>query len=217
MQRLSRARLPKATPTRATPLGRKVRLPELALGSVLVVGGGLGSVLWATRSPQQQVLVAATDLHPGDVLSRANIRWASISGEHLEGLSSPEAVIGRSVIVNVLRGAPVQQAVVQQSESLRNDQAEVGVLLAPGDFPPGMAVGDAVTVMVSTAADPTGSLSATALAAPARVVRIDADADSADHSTVVSLVIDRSATTSLAGAQRVRLARVVDVDRSTER
>ena len=199
-----------ARPNLPPLLRSRIRVPEMALGIGLVAAGTLGSVLWAARGPSERVLVAARSLQRGDVLDSGSVRWATVSGDRIVGLSDPAALRGRVVIGEVDAGTPLQRALLRPVDELGPTQAEVGLSLEPGDFPQGLAVGDRVAVVMVSAADPIGGAGArvTALGEPATVRSVERLDTAAGSRTNVSVLVPRGSVLDITGATSVRLARL---------
>jgi len=201
--RLARPNLP--------PLLRsRIRVPEMALGLGLVAAGTLGSVLWAARGPSERILVAARSIPRGDVLDPSSVRWATVSGDRIVGISDPSELRGRVVIGDVDPGTPLQRALLRPVDEVGPTQAEVGLSLEPGDFPQGLSVGDRVAVVLVSAADPIGGAGTrvVALEQPAVVRSVERLETAAGSRTNVSVLVPESSVLDIAGATSIRLARL---------
>lgn len=201
-------RAPRVSP-RGVGAGRRARLPELALGLGLAAAGALGSVLWASRGPSQRVLVAGRALHRGETFDSSMARWATVSGDRIVAISDPAALRGRTIGMDVAAGAPLQQQMLIDLPAVDSSHVEIGVALDPGHYPPALAAGDSVTVVVLAAPDQLGN------SAPAQVldglasVRAIANPDGATGTkTVVSLLVAQSDLRAIVGAASIRLALV---------
>ncbi|CAB4880141.1 MAG: hypothetical protein F2934_08000 [Actinobacteria bacterium] len=204
--RLARPNLP--------PLLRsRIRVPEMALGLGLVAAGTLGSVLWAARGPSERILVAARSIPRGDVLDPSSVRWATVSGDRIVGISDPSELRGRVVIGDVDPGTPLQRALLRPVDEVGPTQAEVGLSLEAGDFPQGLAVGDRVAVVLVSAADPIGGAGTrvVALEQPAVVRSVERLEMAAGSRTNVSVLVPESSVLDIAGATSIRLARLSPV------
>lgn len=200
-QRLSR----QAT---SSTLRRRVRLPELAVGTALVVTGAVGSVLWATRAPDQRVLVAARDLRRGEVVDGSTLRWAAISGDRIVGLTDPGALKGLVITGDIAAGSPLVAAHVRPARVVAADEVGVGVSLERGTYPPDLAEGDEVQLVVTRAADATGgSAESMVIDSTARVYRIDEADTAVDGRVVIGLVVKQVDVLTIASADRVHLVR----------
>jgi uncharacterized protein len=184
-----------------------VRVPELVLGIGLAAAGALASVLWASREPSQRVLIAARALHRGETVNESMVRWATVSGDRIVGIADPSVLRDTVVRVDIDAGAPIQPTMLQGADALAAGEVEVGVALEPGDFPPSLATGDRVSVVLIGASDPTGIVPAPrVLAVPVRV-RAVSEADTATgNRTIASLAVSDRDLAAVLAAARVRLA-----------
>lgn len=197
---------------------RRFRLPELALGVALVAGGGLGAVLWATHEPSQRVLVAARPIRRGETMEAGMLRWATVSGDHIAGLTDTAGLGGRIATIDIAAGSPLQASLFRPATVVGVDQIEYGLALAPGDFPVGLAVGDDVMVVVLPRPEPDGQLVApVTLPQAAEVLVAPVEDDPVVASTagvVINLLVSRADLELLATAADVRLARLPEGDRA---
>ena len=205
----------------SSTLRRRVRFPELALGGVLVVAGAVGSVLWGTRGPDQRVLVAARDLHRGEVLDTGAVRWAAVSGDRIAAQLDPATLVGRVLSGDVPVGSPLVPAHIRPVRPIADDEVGVGVSLERGMCPPDLAEGDEVMLVVTGPTDAGGSPSVDAfcegiaftpaetevLGAPARVYRLDSGEASVDGRVVIGLVVNETQVVALSSAERIHLVR----------
>ena len=192
----------------SSTLRRRVRFPELALGGVLVVAGAVGSVLWGTRGPDQRVLVAARDLHRGEVLDTGAVRWAAVSGDRIAAQLDPATLVGRVLSGDVPVGSPLVPAHIRPVRPIADDEVGVGVSLERGMFPPDLAEGDEVMLVVTGPTDAGGSPAETeVLGAPARVYRLDSGEASVDGRVVIGLVVNETQVVALSSAERIHLVR----------
>lgn len=191
------------------PVPSRLRVPELALGIGLVAAGALGSVLWATRAPSERIVVAARALHRGEVLDASGIRWATVSGDRLAGITETADLRGRVLIGDVPAGAPLQDAMLRPVDSLRADEAEIGLSIDPGELPVDLATGDRVSVVLL--AQPGVSGTETVASLPSRTAVVSAVHASANVGTTrvsVTLTVQQVDVAAIAAADHVRLARL---------
>ena len=60
--------------------GRKVKVPELAIGLLVTVGFALGAVVWQLRSTERvQAVVVASSIDRGDTITARDLRVAYVS------------------------------------------------------------------------------------------------------------------------------------------
>jgi len=182
----------------------------------LVAGGALGAVLWATHEPSQRVLVAARPIRRGETVEAGMLRWATVSGDRIAGLTETTGLGGRIATVDIDPGSPLQPSLFRPATVVGTNQIEYGLALAPGDFPVGLAVGDDVMVVVLPRPEPDGRLAAPVTLAQAAEVMVAPAVDDAVVATtaevVVNLLVGRADLELLATAADVRLARLPDGD-----
>jgi hypothetical protein len=194
------------------PSGRTTRVPEIALGVLLVGVFALGSVLWQTsRAKKEQLAVARHDLARGAVIADDDLRPVDVNrGTGLDVVRWDERadIVGRVALVELPADAPVAPAMVGALPPSDPANRLVGLRLEPGDYPsadlrPGARV-DVVAV------PPTGASvdqAPTVLATGALVRRVDSAARDPDDGTV-SLTIEVTPevayrVTTAAGSVRV--------------
>lgn len=144
------------------PVRRRVRLPELAVGLVVVVGFALAAVLWQLNATQKEpVLAAARDLSRGDVLTARDLRVVYVAADdpiaHV-GRADSARLIGRTVVSDVEAGALLTPAMTADGAAVAAGEGVVGLSLEPGQVPTTrLRAGDLVNVV---AAAPAGDGSA---------------------------------------------------------
>jgi Flp pilus assembly protein CpaB len=190
-----------------------VRVPETVLGVLLVAGSALGGLVWyRSATAPQTVVVAAGDLPRGHVLTAADLRAATVSGaEGITLVAGDEArgLIGQAVRVDLSAGTPLTPAVVAETAPLDPGEALVATAVGPGEYPPSLAAGDRVRVVViaDAAEDDTGVASIAVADEVAEVWELDEPTDVDPHA-VVTLRVSLELATGIAGAASVRLIQV---------
>jgi hypothetical protein len=136
---------------RVTPAKRRVRLPELAVGVLITVGFALAAVLWQLGSTERvPALAVATPVARGDTITAADVRVAYVAaGDGLVHLdeSEIESIVGRVALVDLEAGVLWTPGLVDGGVIVANGDGVVGLSLEPGQFPPGLIVGDEVNVV----------------------------------------------------------------------
>lgn len=190
---------------------RSIRVPELAVGVVLVVSGALAAVLWHRSVTQgDTVVVAARDVPRGAVISAADLAPADVRGangiELVDGASASE-LVGQVTLVDVAAGTPWSRDLLSDVAPLRADEALAAVALEPGEAPPDLATGDPVRVVIVTP----GHLDAPAVAdlrdVTATVWQV-VPAGELGTDAVVTLRLPLSEAAVVTAAEEVRLVRV---------
>lgn len=190
---------------RLTPTNRKVRVPHLLLGSLLVIVCGtaffLASMQASGRAP---VLALARNVSAGHVLSAADVRVVRVAaGTDVATISSGNAssVIGGVMAAPRSAGELLAPADVGTSDFPPAGQAVVAVPLKAGQFPPGLSAGTKVAALVASstqsgAGSPAGARSSWL---PGLVVSVETgDVDSGQ--TVVSLLMSENDAANLGTA-----------------
>jgi hypothetical protein len=192
-----------ATGTRSVPLA--------LVGVALVVVGALVFLaLYASLDTRQSVLVAAHDVAPGQVLAAEDLQVARVSAS--EGAASVPAsrraeVIGQPAAVGLVRGAILAPAQVGESSGLGAGQAEVGVVLKPGQAPLALHQGARVEVIDNGGEAAAGQARPVVLTNEAVVSDVGTPSASS-ATTVVSLTVpqpDAAAVAAAGAAGRVSL------------
>ena len=126
------------------------RLPEMAIGIVLVIAGGFGSLLlYQSASDTETIVGAAHSLRRGHVLQRSDLTGIAMSGDIDESFivgADAATLIGKVMIVDMSSGMPFIDNMVTDRAILGVDDVLTAVALEPGRFPPELAVGDRVSV-----------------------------------------------------------------------
>jgi hypothetical protein len=183
-------------------------LPLIALGVLLVVGCAIGfSSVWLKAGGRQQVLVVATNLSAGHVLASSDLRTVQLStSSGLAPIPASEApsVIGHPVALPLSAGSLLTVGDLGPSALPPGGQAVVGLALKPGQYPPELAAGDRVlVVVVSGTASSGSSASASSVAdAPieATVIGVDQAPSTSSNSVVVSVQLAEGNGAAVAAA-----------------
>jgi hypothetical protein len=136
----------------SVPSPPKRRRPALtALAVLLIVGGaalaGLLAVRMDSRAP---VLVISRDVNVGEKISANMLESRNVSGDGLGAIPTDQAdqLIGKTYARETLyEGQLLQAKLLRKDPPLEADQAQVGVPLTSGRYPPGLRSGDAVRLV----------------------------------------------------------------------
>lgn len=163
------------------PPGRRARLPELVVGTALMIGFALAAVLWHMSSTDRQpALALAGSVSRGEVIKASDLRVVYVSSDApIARLSKGEAaaVVGRSALSDLAAGTLLTRASVAPRLAVGTGEGLVGLSLEPGQVPAAnLLPGDVVNVIAgptnaAAAVQPEGGGTAV-LAARAVVVAV---------------------------------------------
>lgn len=202
---------PALPPTAPAPTGgpvirRRVSVPRVLLGAVLVLGFALAGAVVADRiDTRVPVLAAAADITAGQIISDADltvVRVAAEAGVPTVPDTRRGSVAGRTAAMPAAKGTLLQPALLGDVAWPPAGQAVIAVGVKPGHAPAGLAAGSHVTVLIvptSGVAPGSGSpaTTATAVQADATVVSVHEAADQSG-TLVVSLLLGDTAATKIA-------------------
>ena len=173
------------------------RIPYLVLGSILVVACAAAAVIVSTQlGDRQSVLMLARPVSVGQLLSTQDLRRVSMptdSGADVIPAAESSTVLGHPVAYSMPAGTLITRVLLGAPAIPPAGQAVAAVGLTAGQFPPTLAPGTRVAVLVSAATAGTPSTSGSTVAAPvgqwtATVVEIEASPTDR-QTTVVSLLL----------------------------
>jgi hypothetical protein len=195
--------------------GRRRSIPHLLVGALLVLACAVCGVLWSlAASDRQPVLALAREVAVGQVLSTADLREVSIVGDpgvSTVAASQASTVVGRTMATSLPAGSLLTPEVLSATLVPGPGQAIAALALKPGAFPPELAPG-AQVVVVLVPAPSTGSSSAFASpnvpsAWQATVTSVTARAD--EQVTIVSLQLAETAARQVAAVPAGQLSVVM--------
>jgi hypothetical protein len=146
------AKVRSSSPSIDPAAGRRARLPEMAIGLVLMVGFSLAAVLWhMSATDKVPVLALASDLSRGQVIEPGDLRVLYLATDqpvaYLPRAASGE-LVGRVAVADLQEGTLVTRSHVVARSPLRPEDGVVGLALDPGQFPTiGLLPGDVVNVV----------------------------------------------------------------------
>lgn len=194
------------------PPGRRVRVPEVAVGVLVTVVFALGAVLWHLSAVEKvPALVVASGVERGQVIESGDVRVAYVSSDDtLARLDSSQIdrVVGRVALVDLAAGTVLTTSVVADAAAVEAGDGVVGLSLDPGAYPArGLAPGDRVNV-VRTADVADLDADPTVVARNATVFAIDELASDRLLVSVLTTEADAEAVAAAAGAGGLRLVLV---------
>ena len=134
---------------------RKAKPRVIGAGAGLIVAGGLvGALMFGSGRDAHQVLVASHPIDAGTVLTTADMRGVSISGQ-IGFRSTPStqmgSLVGKVASVPIPNGSLVVVEQLQLRQSAPTGTVLVGMVLDPGALPsPDLRFGDLVQVLATT-------------------------------------------------------------------
>ena len=193
------------------PPGRRVRLPELAVGVLVVAGCALAAVLWQASSVERDPVLAVRDgIRRGEVLAADDVQVVYVSSDDPIGhLTEAQlgSVVGGVAATDLAAGTLLTADLVVEGGAVAAGEGVVGLALEPGQVPTGtLRPGDLVNVVAGPDAAASGEA---LLAARAQVYAVEELP--AEGRVFVSLGMDEAQANEVAAAAergRVRLVLV---------
>lgn len=193
--------------------GRRRRVPYLVLGVLLVLICVAGAVITVLQvGNREPMLSLARPVHVGDVLTPQDLRQvplSSDSGTDLVPASQAATVLGRPVAYSLPAGTLLPRSAFGRPQVPPTGQATVAVAAKPGQFPPDLAPGTTVSVIVVPGSgSSTSSTQSPASGGPWSAVVTSVGAPSSDQSTVVSLQLPVTSARQVAAVPTGQLSLV---------
>ena len=130
---------------------RRWRIPELAIGVVLMCGGALGAILLSRSGDSVVVVVgSAHNLDRGNQIRAQDLIALEVPLSFAASFVSGDeaaALIGQTMLINVKALAPLTTAMMSQTAELKPSEALVSAAVNVGNFPSDLAIGDSVRVV----------------------------------------------------------------------
>jgi len=184
-------------------LDRRRSVPHLLVGALLVLACAAGVVLWSLAAGQRQrVLAVARPVPVGHVLSTADLREVSIAadpGVSTVAASQAPAVVGRMMATSLPAGSLLNPEVLGAALVPAPGQAITALALKAGAFPPELAPGARVAVVLVP--------SLLSAAWQATVISVTGRAD--EQTTVISLQLAEAAARQVAAVPAGQLSVVM--------
>ncbi|MFM8452065.1 MAG: SAF domain-containing protein [Acidimicrobiaceae bacterium] len=130
---------------------RQWRIPELAVGLVLMLGGALGSILLSRSGDSIVVVVgAANDLQRGQKISPQDLVAIEtpllLSGSFVTE-SEASSLIGQTLLIDLKASTPMTTSMFSEQQQLLPDEALTSAAIQQGNYPFDLAVGDQVRLV----------------------------------------------------------------------
>ena len=203
------------TPAKATSASgrRKPRVPEMALGMVLVIGGALAaSVLAGKQTETVRVVAAARDIDRGRALVADDLTLVEVESRFASTMmlaSDAASAIGRTPSVDLPTGIPILPTLLRSTPTIGENEEVVALRIEVGDVPNSVGVGDLVRVVLVP--DPSLSIETapTEFEEPVRVWDVlEPSESSTDY--VVSLVVPKDFLAKSALSDRSKISLVAE-------
>lgn len=189
-------------PARMTGGPQRRSVPRLLLGVVLVVGCAIGGIVVGQQlGHRESVLVLARSVATGQVLSAQDLREASVSveaGITVISVGDEPMVLGRQVAFALPAGAVLTRELIGTPQVPPPGQAVAAVGLKAGQFPPALAPGTRVAVLVAAGSTATAGGFASMSASSWTATVTDVQRQPTDQITVVSVQLSERDACQLA-------------------
>lgn len=134
------------------PPRRRVRMPELVVGVLVMTVFALGAVLWHLSAVDKSPALAVIGtVERGQTLSSSDVRVVYVaSDDRLAHLTQADmnSVVGQVALVDLAPGTLLTHSVVADRPALEAGDGIVGLSLEPGGYPAmGLSPGDLVNVV----------------------------------------------------------------------
>jgi hypothetical protein len=189
-------------------------VPHLVAGLLLVVLCVGGAVWWTTSTQDRTpTLAVARPVTVGHVLTSADLRTVDVSaspGTALVPADEVASVLGRPMATTLGPGALLTPDAVGAAKLPAAGRALVAVGVKPGQFPPELAAGTPLTVIVTaTAAQATTTVQVPAAGTSWSATAVGVAPAATDQTTVVSLEATTADAVALAQVPAGQLALVM--------
>ncbi len=130
---------------------RRWRIPELAVGLVLMLGGALGAILLSRSGDSIAIVVgAAHDLQRGDKITPKDLvaveTSQSLAGSFITEAQA-SALIGQTALVDLRASTPLTVSMFSDQQQLLPNEALTSAAIQQGNYPIDLAVGDQVRIV----------------------------------------------------------------------
>lgn len=203
----------------ASVAGPRTRIPELALGVLLVAGCALAAVAWQTLSdPSRAVLAVRNDIARGDMITAADLQAVEVATDDQVNLidsGSAESMVGRIAQLDLATGTLLTEQMAADVAAIGDGQALVGLPIERGLLPStSLRPGSRVDVILTPADDDDATMLSTdgaVLVTGAEVSEVAGTATGNDRTVYVSLLVTQDDAVKMARAaahDRVQLVEV---------
>lgn len=168
----------------------RLEISEIVIGMVVVATAVVLFVVFALNGKETVAVVATkVPMQVGHVIDASELVATSVPSGVAQlyfSVEQAQEVVGQVMSQTVTQSGPLPQSAVSRVDmSLKPDEALTAVSLSDGSFPPNMAVGNAVRIVVTPAAD--GSGGSVKILPEVVVVHDVSPANDVQQNTVVTL------------------------------
>jgi len=193
---------------------RRWRIPELAIGVVLMCGGALGAILLSRSGDSMVVVVgSAHNLERGVKITAQDLVALEVPSSFATSFvmgENAKSLIGQTMLINLNASSPITTAMLSPTVGLLSGEALTSSAIDIGKFPVDLAVGDSVRVVTVPDLAISESTEPTMFADEVIIYSITQTSDNND----VALVTFRSSldlSMAIARAGEIYLVRVAGV------
>ena len=194
---------------------RRWRIPELAIGVVLMCGGALGAILLSRSGDSMVVVVgSAHNLERGVQITSQDLIALEVPSSFATSFvmgANAKSLIGQTMLINLNASSPITTAMLSPTVGLLPGEALTSSAIDIGKFPVDLAVGDSVRVVTVPDLAISESTEPSMFANEVIIYSITQTSDNND----VALVTFRSSldlSMAIARAGEIYLVRVAGVD-----
>ena len=200
--------------TKAVGSPRNRRVPEMAIGIALVIGGALGSLLLFQSATNTITVVSAShSLLRGHVIAPSDLLAMELSeqsGKTFVQAADAQSLVGKSMAIDVEPSTPIHPSMLQVRDPLTVGEALTSAAVDVGDFPPTLADGDRVQVVFAPDITSGGALPP-ALYGQVVTVWSIVQPDNSLSAAVITLRGPVDLALAIAGAGKVHVALLGDI------
>lgn len=197
---------------------RKRRIPEMAIGLVLIIGGAIGSLLlYQSASNTVTVVALSRDVARGHVLMARDLVAmqvpADAAGIFIAGTNAQQ-LVGKTLVVDGEKDSPIVAAMLSTRSPLGPSEALVATSVDIGSYPPLLSEGDSVQ-LVFTPDITTGNVTPPTMYSNVVTVWSVSSPDDSLGKAVVTFRGPKDLALAVAGAGSVHIALVQNTDTTT--
>ena len=190
---------------------RRRRVPEMALGLVLVVGGALGALMmYRSGTESVTVVSSAHRLNRGQVIAPSDLVATEMPGSAAQFFvrgSEAQSLVGKTVAVDVDGHVPMSTLMVTTNSPLASTEALTSAPVDVGNYPSEISPGDLVRVVLAPEITMSASTPPRMFEGVVTVWSIQFPEDFSDQA-VVTLRGPLELAIAVAGAGRIHIALV---------